>query len=53
MNRGDAVHFVCDITNRQDVALRFADELRTGEMCIVFGNAVGSGSLGQPERVPE
>jgi hypothetical protein len=48
---GDSVHFVCDITNRQDQTLRFANELYSGEMCIVFGNAVGSGSLGQPVRV--
>jgi hypothetical protein len=38
---GDQIHFVCDITNRQEVSLRFANELLTGEMCILFGSMVG------------
>lgn len=38
---GDEIHFVCDVTNRQDVQLRFANELFTGEMCIVFGSMTG------------
>jgi hypothetical protein len=51
LNTGDQVHFVCDITNRQDQALHFANELLTGEMCIVFGSGVGDGSFGQVTRV--
>jgi hypothetical protein len=53
LKTGDWLHLICDITNRQDTALRFSNELYTGEMCIAFGNAVGSGSLGQPMRIQD
>src|SRR6185369_11501587 len=45
LNAGDQVHFVCDITNRQEQTLRFANELLSGEMCIVFGSGVGDGTF--------
>jgi hypothetical protein len=48
---GDELHFVCDITNRQDTRLRFANELLTGEMCIVFGSRVGGEVCGRATRV--
>jgi hypothetical protein len=38
---GDRLHFVCDITNRIDQTLRFANEVETGEMCILFGARTG------------
>jgi hypothetical protein len=38
---GDKLHFVCDITNRIDQRLRFANEVETGEMCILFGSRTG------------
>lgn len=39
--KGDKIHFVCDINNKLDVPLRFANETITGEMCIVFGSYSG------------
>jgi hypothetical protein len=41
---GDQLHFVCDVTNRTDPPrpLRFANEVLTGEMCILFGSRTGS-----------
>jgi hypothetical protein len=51
LNTGDQVHFVCDITNAQPNPLRFANELLTGEMCIVFGTGVGDGSFSPVTRV--
>jgi hypothetical protein len=44
---GDKIHFVCDITNdipeniENNVTLRFANEVMTGEMCILFGSRTG------------
>jgi hypothetical protein len=51
MKPGDRLHFLCDVTNRQDVTLRFANELYTGEMCILWGSRVGAGDFNTPERV--
>ncbi|HKP63647.1 MAG TPA: hypothetical protein VJV78_43230 [Polyangiales bacterium] len=52
LKSGDRLHFVCDIMNRQDKKLRFANELLTGEMCIVFGSYTGEGQVcGQATRV--
>ena len=45
LNTGDQVHFVCDITNRHDTTLRYANELLTGEMCMVAGTSVGDGTF--------
>lgn len=41
LHRGDELHFVCDVTNTGDQTLRFANEVETGEMCILFGNRTG------------
>jgi len=43
IKRGDKVKIQCDVNNTTDTALRFANELYTGEMCILFGSAVGVG----------
>ena len=52
LKTGDRLHFVCDITNRQEKRLRFANELLTGEMCIVFGSYTGSAQVcGRATRV--
>jgi len=48
---GDRLHFLCDVTNHQDVTLSFANELFTGEMCILWGNRVGAGDFSTPARV--
>ena len=41
--RGDTVKIECHINNTSDTTLRFANELLTGEMCILFGATVGTG----------
>lgn len=38
---GDRIHFVCDINNGSEQRLRFANEVLTGEMCILFGSSTG------------
>jgi hypothetical protein len=43
VKRGDTVKIQCDVNNTTDTALRFANELYTGEMCILFGSTVGVG----------
>jgi hypothetical protein len=43
VKRGDKVRVQCDVNNMTDQALRFANELYTGEMCILFGSTVGVG----------
>jgi hypothetical protein len=48
---GDELHFVCDVNNQSGVTLRFANELKTGEMCIVFGARTGAGNFGSAVRV--
>ncbi len=47
---GDEIHFVCDITNRLDTNLRFANQVDTGEMCILFGSRTGSSLCGMNTR---
>jgi hypothetical protein len=42
LSPGDSLHFECDIHNQQDQTLRFANELYTGEMCILFGSYTGA-----------
>jgi hypothetical protein len=50
---GDSLHFECDIHNQQDTTLRFANELYTGEMCILFGSYTGANPCaGGATRVP-
>jgi hypothetical protein len=46
---GDALKIQCDVNNTTDVALRFANELYTGEMCILFGSSVGAGVMANSE----
>jgi hypothetical protein len=40
---GDKVKIECHVNNTTDNALNFANELYTGEMCILFGATVGVG----------
>jgi hypothetical protein len=51
LKQGDQLHFVCDITNRTQAKLRFANELISGEMCIVFGSYTGNQVCGAATRV--
>ena len=48
---GDQIHFECDINNTSTQSLRFANEVQTGEMCILFGSRVGSALCGNGTRV--
>ncbi|MDD9941156.1 MAG: hypothetical protein OXU20_08970 [Myxococcales bacterium] len=48
---GDEIHFLCDVTNRGDRPLRFANEVETGEMCIVFGSRTGGSICSGARRV--
>ena len=41
--KGDKVKIECHVNNDSNVTLRFANELNTGEMCILFGATVGPG----------
>lgn len=38
---GDSLEWACEVRNETDNVLRFANELYTGEMCILIGDAVG------------
>lgn len=49
---GDKLHFVCDIMNRIDQRLRFANEVETGEMCILFGSRTGAPLCGLLNNQP-
>jgi hypothetical protein len=44
VKQGDEVYFLCDINNRLDVPLKFANEAIDGEMCIMFGSYIGEKS---------
>lgn len=46
----DTVKIECDINNTSDNTLTFRNELLTGEMCILFGSAVGV-SVGTVPRI--
>ena len=48
---GDSLHFECDINNDSANTLRFANEVETGEMCILFGSRVGPSICDLPARV--
>jgi len=48
---GDKLHFECDIVNDSQNTLRFANEVETGEMCILFGSRVGASVCDLPARV--
>jgi hypothetical protein len=52
LQAGDKLHFVCDITNRIEQRLRFANEVETGEMCILFGSRTGSALCGLLQNEP-
>jgi hypothetical protein len=41
LDAGDQLHFVCDVTNKLQQPLHFANEVNTGEMCILFGTRTG------------
>ena len=41
LEKGDELYFLCDINNRLDVPLKFANEAIDGEMCILFGSYLG------------
>jgi hypothetical protein len=41
---GDELRIQCDVNNTTDQPLRFANELYTGEMCILFGSSVATGA---------
>jgi hypothetical protein len=43
---GDKINIECDIDNQSENTLTFKNELYTGEMCILFGSAVGVGIRG-------
>jgi hypothetical protein len=51
LNAGDELHFVCDVTNKLDQPLKFANEVETGEMCILFGTRTGGALCGLVMRV--
>ena len=46
VNAGDEVTFSCFIENESDITLRWANELYTGEMCNLWGTAVGTSLSG-------
>jgi hypothetical protein len=41
VKNGDKIKIECHVNNTTDQALHFANELYTGEMCILFGSGVG------------
>ena len=51
VSAGDELHFVCDINNTTTQQLRFANEVMTGEMCILFGSRTGAALCGSGTRV--
>ena len=53
LNAGDQLHFVCDVTNHLDQSLHFANEVKTGEMCILFGSRTGAPLCGILNRVKD
>jgi hypothetical protein len=38
---GDSLDWECDINNDSDVALTYTNEVKTGEMCNIWGESVG------------
>jgi hypothetical protein len=39
---GDAIHFVCDVNDTSPNMLRFAHEVQTGKLYILFGARIGA-----------
>jgi hypothetical protein len=48
---GDELHFVCDVNNTSSHSLRFANEVETGERCILFGSRIGDPLCGMGRRI--
>lgn len=46
VENGDVLKYSCQINNTTMNTLRFANELYTGEMCNLFGQAVGTRFFG-------
>ena len=46
MKTGDTIRVQCDIDNQSDNTLFFRNALYEGEMCILFGSAVGTSIRG-------
>jgi hypothetical protein len=44
---GDKIKFSCFVENKSDTTLRFSNELYGGEMCNLWGSAVGTSISGQ------
>jgi hypothetical protein len=38
---GDTLQWVCNILNDSDVTLRYTNQVKTGEMCNIWGSSVG------------
>ncbi|HVU06056.1 MAG TPA: hypothetical protein VHE30_30105 [Polyangiaceae bacterium] len=38
---GDSLDWECEVNNDSDVALRYTNEVKTGEMCNIWGQSVG------------
>ena len=38
---GDALDWECEVNNTSDVALRYTNEVETGEMCNIWGESIG------------
>jgi hypothetical protein len=53
LNAGDQLNFVCDVTNKLDQSLHFANEVETGEMCIMFGTRTGTELCSLVSRVQD
>lgn len=41
VSAGDTLEWECEVNNTSDVALRYSNEVETGEMCNIWGTAVG------------
>ncbi len=49
---GDKIKIQCDVNNSSDNTLTFRNEVMTGEMCILFGSAVGATVRGGTGTAP-
>jgi hypothetical protein len=53
-NPGDRIEWECEVDNTSDNVLKFRNEVYTGEMCNLFGSAVGGAFWScVPERATE
>jgi hypothetical protein len=53
LDAGDQLHFVCDVTNKLQQPLHFANEVNTGEMCILFGTRSGGALCNIVNRIAD